>query len=121
MKRQKLISAVMIYISVQTLIESLQKLLFVNMHKNQNNVLKIHFLLYQPHPGLITAKQVHLNKTCLKKCSRVKDLKSQHIIPQSKETQEELRNKDMTSIGLESFTQILFSHRASFGIYIFSP
>lgn len=77
------------------------------MHKNHNNVLKMHFLLYQPHPGLITAKQVQLNKTCLKKCSKVNNLKSQHIIPQSKETQDELRNKDITSIGLESFTQIL--------------
>ncbi len=47
-----------------------------------------------PKPGPVTARPVeprnHLNRTCLTKWSM---LKEQHIMPRSKELQEQMRNK----------------------------
>ncbi len=52
--------------------------------------VKFHYI----HPGLITARPVdsrnHLNRTCLTKWTM---LKEQHIMPRSKEIQEQMRNK----------------------------
>ncbi len=57
-------------------------------------ILEIWVIFHYTHPGLITARPFesrhHLNRTCLRKWSM---LKEQHIMPWSKEIQEQMRNK----------------------------
>ncbi len=57
-------------------------------------ILESWIKFHKPNPGLITARPAesrnHLNRTCLTKWSV---LKEQHIMPQSKEIQEQMRKK----------------------------
>ncbi len=57
-------------------------------------ILESRVKFHYTHPGLITARPVdprnHLNRTCLAKWTM---LKEQHIMPRSKEIEEQMRNK----------------------------